>query len=152
MLNPIIELFFIEGNINSQNYCNLLRNQVIPVIQDIAGKAFHNIWFQQDGALAHFSLEAWNLLNDVFTDWWIGRRGTTDWLQWSPDLNSFFYWAYLKTKVYDTRSANLEELREKIMNVSNSITPDFINDVIDTFHVRLGHCQVGGHQFEHLIK
>jgi len=43
MLNPIIGLFFIEGNINSQNYYNLLRNQVIPAIQNIAGKAFHNV-------------------------------------------------------------------------------------------------------------
>ncbi|KMQ82140.1 transposable element tc3 transposase, partial [Lasius niger] len=42
ILNRIIGPFFIEGNINSQNYCNLLRNQVIPAIQDIAGEAFHN--------------------------------------------------------------------------------------------------------------
>ncbi|EFN80957.1 hypothetical protein EAI_04727, partial [Harpegnathos saltator] len=48
---------------------------------------------------------------------------------------------------------NLEELREKIVNVSNSITPDFLTNVIDTFYVRLGHCQVveGFDQFEHLI-
>jgi len=68
MLNPIIRLFFIEGNINSQNYCNLLRNQMIPAIQDIARKVFHNVWFQQDETPAHFSLETWNLFNGVFTD------------------------------------------------------------------------------------
>ena len=60
--------FFIEGNINSQNYCNLLRNQAIPAIQDIAREAFHNAWFQQDGAPAHFFLKARTSLNDVFTD------------------------------------------------------------------------------------
>ncbi|EFN86398.1 hypothetical protein EAI_08488, partial [Harpegnathos saltator] len=63
-----------------------------------------------------------------------------------------FYWEYLRTKVYETRSENLEELREKIMNLSNSITPDFLTNVIETFYVRLRHCQVvEGYQFEHLI-
>jgi len=155
ILNRIIGPFFIEGNINSQNYCNLLRNQVIPAIEDIVGDAFHNVWFQQDGAPAHFSLEARNILNNVFTDRWIGRRGTIEWPPRSPDLNplDFFYWGYLKTKVYETRFENLEELREKIVNVSNSITPDFLTNVIDTFYVRLGYCQVvEGHQFEHLIQ
>ncbi|EFN79456.1 hypothetical protein EAI_08334, partial [Harpegnathos saltator] len=62
-----------------QNYSNLLRNQVIPAIQDIAGEAFHNVWLQQDGAPAHFFLQTQNILNDVFTDRWIGRSGTIEW-------------------------------------------------------------------------
>jgi len=129
ILNRIIGPLFIEGNINSQNYCNLLRNQVIPAIEDIVGDAFHNVWFQQDGAPTHFSLEARNILNNVFTNRWIGRRGTIEWPPRSPDLNplDFFYWGYLKTKVYETRFENLEELREEIVNVSNSITLDFFN-------------------------
>ncbi|EFN80697.1 hypothetical protein EAI_10761, partial [Harpegnathos saltator] len=58
----------------------------------------------------------------------------------------------LKTKVYETRSENLEELQEKIVNVLNSITLDFLTNVIETFYVHLRHCQVvEGHQFEHLI-
>ncbi|EFN81543.1 hypothetical protein EAI_12279, partial [Harpegnathos saltator] len=65
--------------------------QVIPAIQDIAVEAFHNVWFQQvgAGAPAHFSLQARNILNDVFTDRWIGRKGTPR----SPDLTplDFFY-------------------------------------------------------------
>ncbi|EFN86084.1 hypothetical protein EAI_07629, partial [Harpegnathos saltator] len=109
--------------------------QVKPAI---AGEAFHNVWFQQDGAPVHFSLEARNILN-VFTDRWIGRRGTIEWQPRSPDLTplDFFYWRYLRTKVYETRSENLVELREKIVNVSNSITSDFLINVIDTFYVRL---------------
>ncbi|EFN75157.1 hypothetical protein EAI_11403, partial [Harpegnathos saltator] len=48
----------------------------------------------------------------------------------------------LLTQVYETRSANLKELREKIVNVSNSIIPDLIINVMDTFYVHLGHYQV----------
>ncbi|EFN86613.1 hypothetical protein EAI_00548, partial [Harpegnathos saltator] len=46
------------------------------------------------------------------------------------------------TKVYEIRFANLEELREKIVNVSNSITPDFITNIMDMFYVHLGYWQV----------
>ncbi|EFN76255.1 hypothetical protein EAI_15764, partial [Harpegnathos saltator] len=96
-------------------YCNLLRNQVILAIQDIVGEAFHNVWFQQDGAPAHFSLQARNILNDVFTYRWISGRGTIECPLRSPDLSllDFFFCRYLKTKFYETRSENLEELREK---------------------------------------
>ena len=33
-------------------------------------------------------------------------------------------------------------LGSRTVNVSNSITPEFLTNVIDTFYVRLGHCQV----------
>ncbi|EFN79410.1 hypothetical protein EAI_04670, partial [Harpegnathos saltator] len=61
------------------------------------------------GSTAYFSLEARNLLNDVFTDQWIGKRDTIEWPPKSPDLISleFFYWRYLKAKVYETKSVNL---------------------------------------------
>jgi len=39
----IIGPFSIESNITSDNYLNLLRNQIIPAIQDIAEEAFQNI-------------------------------------------------------------------------------------------------------------
>ncbi|EFN89569.1 hypothetical protein EAI_06449, partial [Harpegnathos saltator] len=92
------------------------------------------VWFQH-GDPAHFSLQARNTLSDVFTDRWIGRRGTIECPSRSADLTplDFFYWGYLKTKVYETRSENLEELWEKIVNVSNSITPDFLTNEIETF-------------------
>ena len=85
----IIGPFSIESNITSDNYLNLLRNQIIPAIQDIAEEAFQNIWFQQDGAPAHFSLWVWNFFSGIFTDRWIGRRGTIEWLPGLSPLDFF---------------------------------------------------------------
>ncbi|EFN83299.1 hypothetical protein EAI_07803, partial [Harpegnathos saltator] len=67
-----------------------------------------------------------NILNDIFSDRWIGRKDTIEWPPRSLDLTplDFFYYGYLKTKIYEIRSENLEEMQEKIVNVSNSITPD----------------------------
>ena len=52
----IVGPFFIEGNINAHNYVHLLRTEVVPCIQNITGNAFENVWFQQDGAPAHFAI------------------------------------------------------------------------------------------------
>ncbi|EFN78255.1 hypothetical protein EAI_01588, partial [Harpegnathos saltator] len=48
----------------------------------------------------------------------IGKGSTIEWPPRSLDLTplDFFYCGYSKTKVYETRSENLEELREKIVN------------------------------------
>jgi len=45
-----------------------------------------------------------------------------------------------------------DNLKERILNVSNLITPEILRNVTDTFYFCLGRCQVTeGHQFEHLI-
>ncbi|XP_011860094.1 PREDICTED: uncharacterized protein LOC105557457 [Vollenhovia emeryi] len=105
LCNRIIGPFFIDGNLTSEKYVNLLNDNIIPAIQAIVGDAFENVWFQQDGAQVHFTLIVRNVLNNVFPDRWIGRRGTIEWPPRSPDLSplDFFYWGYLKSKVFETK-------------------------------------------------
>jgi transposase len=50
----IIGPFYIEGNLNSEKYLELLRNRVIPNLEQ--NSLFEKIWFQQDGAPPHSSL------------------------------------------------------------------------------------------------
>lgn len=51
------------------------QNQITPVIRQVAGNKFNEIWFQQDSASPHFGNVVWNYLSEVFQDRWIGRRG-----------------------------------------------------------------------------
>ena len=50
----IIGLFFIEGNLNTDNYLAMLQDE-IPAVRNIARQNFNDIWFQQDGAPLHAS-------------------------------------------------------------------------------------------------
>ena len=63
--------------------------------------SFQNIWFQQDGAAAHYGREAGAYLDTQFPHMWIGKRGEIEWPARSPDLKplDYFLWGYLKSKV-----------------------------------------------------
>ena len=151
--NRIVGPFFIDGNLNAENYEEMLRNQIVPAIRRIAGDNFMNTWFQQDGAPAHYARDVRNLLDAVFVNRWIGRRGTIEWPARSPDLTplDYFYWGYLKDRVYKTKPRNLVELRERIELESANISPEAIENVVNAFYHRLAYCQeVNGEQFEHL--
>ena len=51
----IIGPFFIESNLNANNYLAMLQDEIVPAIRNIARQNFNDIWFQQDGAPLHAS-------------------------------------------------------------------------------------------------
>lgn len=154
LCNQIVGPFFIDGNLTAQKYVALLENQIIPAIREISGQVFDDVWFQQDGAQVHFALIVRNLLNATFPERWIGRRGAIEWPPRSPDMTplDFFYWGYLKSKVYVTKPNDLDDLKERIRTVSNSITPEMLDNVTTGIYHRVAYCQEqGGKQFEQLL-
>ena len=152
--DTIIGPFFIEGNLNAVSYEQLLRNQIVPAIQALKGDDFENIWFQQDGAPAHYGVNVRQYLNETFFERWIGRRGTVEWAPRSPDLTplDYFLWGYLKDRVYRNNPQNLEELSRRIVQEINAIPRQMIRNAIESFYNRIGYCQeANGEQFEHLL-
>lgn len=153
LCNKIVGPFFIDGNLNAQKYLDLLNNSIIPAIRNIVQGAFDNVWFQQDGAQPHYALIVRDFLNNIFPEKWIGRRGAVEWPPRSPDLTplDFFYWGYLKGKVYETKPTDIDDLRERICNVSSEISANMLQNVTNQHYVRFSHCQLkyGGH-FEHI--
>jgi len=150
----IIGPFFLYENFNAQNYLNLLRDQVVPAIENLYPDNIQDVWFQQDGAPPHFALVVRQYLHEAFTDRWIGRRGAIEWPARSPDLTplDYFLWGYLKNKVYETKPNNLQELQARITNTATLITPEQIINTLNNFYERLAHCITAeGRQFEHLI-
>lgn len=96
--NFIIGPFFIDGNLTTARYLDMLTDSVIPAIQG-TNIEFNQVWFQQDGAPAHFGRPILNFVNNTFPNRWIGRRGTTEWPARSPDLTpcDFFLWGHLSS-------------------------------------------------------
>jgi len=156
----IIGPFFIDGNLNGENYLALLQNNVVPTLTNLypdpgnPGVPADMIWFQQDGAPAHYELNVRQYLDQIFQNRWIGRRGSVDWPARSPDLTAldFFLWGYIKSIVYKTKLLDLADLRRQITLAIRSVTPEMLSNVRRNFYLRLGYCQVvRGEHFEHLL-
>lgn len=146
----IIGPFFIRGTLTGDRYLQLLQQQIIPACQ----ANLDDLWFQQDGAPPHYHLDVRRYLNVVFPARWIGRRGSVEWPPRSPDLTpcDFFFWGYLKSKVYTNRPQNLAELEQRIQNEAAAISPRSLRNSFQAFRDRLGHClAVNGAHFEHLL-
>lgn len=155
--NEIIGPFFIDGNLTGPKYMELLINYIVPAMHRSAANQnipWREVYFQQDGAPPHFSLDVRHYLDTVFHNRWIGRRGPMLWPARSPDLTplDFFFWGYLKDKVFRTKPENIDEMCDRIMEFSQLPDADMLQRVRESFEERIFVClNEGGKQFEHLL-
>ncbi|GFV26146.1 uncharacterized protein TNCV_4887771 [Trichonephila clavipes] len=66
--------------------------QVLPELLDsahVTAATRTSMWFQQDGAPAHFSISVRNHLDATCGERWIGRGGP---VHWPPDRQTFLVW------------------------------------------------------------
>ena len=129
--------FFEESTINGQNYLEMLKKFFYPIIA--RKRIVSRMYFQQDGAPAHFSSDVRAWLDEKFTGRWIGRRGSIEWAARSPDLTplDFFLWGYVKQKVYQQPIKDVDDLKQKIMNAIELISQETCNNVFSEFKKRL---------------
>ncbi|KAL6417686.1 hypothetical protein ACFW04_012579 [Cataglyphis niger] len=100
--NRIIGPYFLPPRLTGEVYTNFLEHQ-------------QQLIFQHDGALAHFSRQARNILNAYYPDKWMGRDGPIIWPARLPDLNVLDYFR---------RDGTEAEMREAILAAFNTITPE----------------------------
>ena len=142
----IIGPFFFDHAVNGSNYLDMLKEQFHPLVQD------QQIYFQQDGAPAHYATRVREWLDNNFTGRWIGRRGPIEFPARSPDLTpmDFFMWGVLKDLVYSRRPRTLPELRDVITNQMRTISIEMCEKVCRSVVTRLELCiEHNGEQFEH---
>lgn len=162
--DKIVGPLFIEGNINGENYLNMLQESVDPLITEIVenevdeqGILFHDenlVHFQQDGAPPHYCGNVRRWLDEKFPNKWIGRRGPIEWPARSPDLTplDFFLWGHLKSVVYKTQPVDVNELRNRIIEECRAIPREVFRNVRAEFENRLYYClQKNGEHFENLL-
>ena len=145
--------FFFAENVNSDNYLNMLKNQLMPQL-DALGEGLPD-YFQQDGAPAHYATVVREWLSENFNHW-IGRRGDVEWAPRSPDLTpmDFFFWGVLKQKVYETDIRDINHLKECIERECANIDGYFelFHRVHQNFEKRINRCiEMGGHHIEHIL-
>jgi hypothetical protein len=116
-------------------------DQYVHVVNEFLFPEFHRrdidlttVWFQQVGATAHTARQTTNILRTVFGHRIISRCGDISWPARSPDLSAcdFFLWGYLKSKVFQTRPAGLNKLKQRISEEINAISPAMLLRVMES--------------------
>lgn len=114
------------------------------------------MWFQHDGAPAHYSNDVRLHLNATYGQRWIGRGGPVNWPARSPDLTclDFCVWGYMKSLVYETPVDSEEELVARIVVATGEVRekPDIFKKMRNSMRRRCEACiTAGGRNFEHLL-
>lgn len=125
-------------------------------MEDVPLATRARMWFQHDGAPAHFSFDARNHLTATFGERWIGRGGPVHWPARSPDLTpcDFFLWGFLKDKIYATPVETREDLQDRIFDTARELreNPGIFARVRNSLIRRTHLCiDVQGGHFEHLL-
>ena len=147
---------FLPPRLNGDRYLQFLEEALPELLEDLPLALRQRMWYQHDGAPAHFTANVRNYLDRHFPARWIGRGGYVAWPARSPDLTplDFFLWGHVKTIVYETPVDTVQELRERIVAAFERVqaTPGIFERVRRSMLQRCNVCiEVGGHQFEHLI-
>ena len=103
------EFHFIEGNMNSNMYCEILQQSMIPSLQKLGRRAM----FQHDNDPKHTSKMTTALLKRL-------RVKVMDWPSMSLDLNPIEQ-GILKWKVEVCKVSNIRQVRNVVMEEWKSI-------------------------------
>ncbi|KAL7876396.1 hypothetical protein AOLI_G00113590, partial [Acnodon oligacanthus] len=105
------ELHFIEGHMNSNMYCEILKQSMIPSLRKLGRRAV----FQHDNDPKHTSKTTTALLKRL-------RVKVMDWPSMSLDLNPIEHlWGILKRKVEECKVLNIRQIRDVVMEEWKSI-------------------------------
>lgn len=150
----LIGPYFFERNVNGEAYLDLLENHLPILLEDVPLNIRRRMWFQHDGAPAHYSRLVRTHLNRNFANKWIGRGGTVRWPPRSPDLTKldFFLWGYLKNLVYQEPVTTKEDMMRRIRNAFHTVNRNMLMNVSESFLTRMQVCveQEGGY-IEHFM-
>ena len=107
---------------------------------------FDELIFMQDGAPPHHQALVHEWLDENFPLRWMGRSSANmkpplAWPPYSPDLTPCdFFGGWVKSKIYKTQPADLDELQARIQHAFDELPKDMIDRAIDAYENRLEKC------------
>jgi hypothetical protein len=157
----LIGPFFFEGSVNGLRYLEMLNEKVFPKLVQLFGDQFDGdhfsrLWWAQDGAPAHGALDIRAWLAEFFPNHTIALHHNHEWPPRSPDLTpcDFFLWGYVKSRVYVSPPASVDDLRQRIIREIAHVKRDemMIKRAVRDMVRRSRTCiQEGGKHIEHLL-
>jgi DDE superfamily endonuclease len=123
------KLVFIDGTMDRYSYKRILAENLASSceILDLP----EDFIFQQDNDPKHKS----KYVQEFFTE---NGINVLDWPSQSPDLNPIEHlWDHVKREVRKRSPKNIRELREKIMEIWNEITPDLCKRLVYSMPKRI---------------
>ncbi len=114
------ELQFIEGTMNANMYCDILKQSMIPSLRRMGRRAI----FQHDIDPKHTSKTL--------------RVKVMDWPSMSPDLNPTEHlWGILKRKVEERKVSNIHQLRDVVMEEWKRTPVATCEALVNSMHKRV---------------
>ena len=95
----------------------------------------------------HFNVgrDVTTFLDETFPGRWVGTGGRTAWPPRSPDLTPldffFFAWGFIKDVVYRRNVRDLADLRQRIIETFELITPHMLINTWQELEYRLDICR-----------
>lgn len=107
---------FFDGHLNCQTYLHFLRQELPILLEDIQLRVRQFMWFQHDGAPAHYGMVVRTSLNNTYPERWIGRGRAVNWPPRSPDITKidFFLWGYVKERLYQEPPTTSDDMKEYV--------------------------------------
>ncbi|GFU53978.1 uncharacterized protein TNCV_5057011 [Trichonephila clavipes] len=154
--NNLVGPYILPSRLTDRTY-NIFLQEVLPeFLVDVPPFACSRMWFQHDGAPAHFSRNVRNHLDTVYGQHWIGRGGPVTWPPRSPDIScsDLFFWGHIKSLVYESPVTSAEDLVARLSVAAGHVIdmPDVFSDLSRSMRRRCECCVTfGGRTFEHLL-
>lgn len=152
----LIGPYILPPRLTGRIYSIFLEEVLPGLLEDIPLDIRQHLWFQHDGAPAHFSVDVQEHLNATFGGRWIGRGGPVAWPPRSPDLTplDFFLWGHMKALVYETPVVSQEDLVARVAAAAYDIQhrPGIFERVRENMTRRCHACiESGGRNFEQFL-
>ncbi|GFW70186.1 DUF4817 domain-containing protein [Trichonephila clavipes] len=154
----LIGPYILPDHLTGPRYLIFLE-QVLPELLDsahVTAATRTSMWFQQDGAPAHFSVFLFGItwMQHVVNDRLAVEVSAL--ASRSPDHSclDYFFWGQMKSLVFETPVNSAEELVARISAAAGEIrnTPEMLSNVRRSMKRRCEACiTCGGRQFEHLL-
>lgn len=154
--NTLVGPYLMPSPLTGHSYMVFLQEVLFQLLEDVPLAIRRGMWFQHDGAPAHYYAGARHFLDTRFPNRWIGRNGPVAWPARSPDLTplDFFFWGAMKDRVYATPVESELDLIGRIVVAAGDIAviPNVFDSVRRSLLRRLEKCvEVNGGHFEQLL-